>query len=355
MAAPAPTSSSYAVAQVLPTSLGGDATRIFSTSRRAPRGGVRGHGSVLLERALGGVATLLLAAVGFVLAIGRYDVGAYLWIEAALVVATVVARRSCSSRDARARPLARLRRLLRVAAARAAAPDARTKAFTATGAHAPARSPGRSRSRVVVQAFRVLGIWLIAPVRRRRPLAAPVLRARAAALPRDARAVHDQRPRRPRGVLRQLPRQARTSAPIPRSRPGFLFFLLSIVLALPGAVILLLDGCGCAGRRKDDRAPRSEPESTMIEGKRIGGRHPGVQRGEAPRDDARGHPGVRRPHLSSSTTRRATRTVGARTRSRRARPADHRARPREEPRRRRCGRHRLQARARRRHRRRLRR
>ena len=45
---------------------------------------------MLLERALGGAATLALAAVGFVLAIGRYDVGAYLWVELAFVVATVV-------------------------------------------------------------------------------------------------------------------------------------------------------------------------------------------------------------------------------------------------------------------------
>jgi uncharacterized membrane protein YbhN (UPF0104 family) len=45
---------------------------------------------VLLERALGGAATLTLAAVGFALAIGRYDVGAYLWVEGAFVVATVV-------------------------------------------------------------------------------------------------------------------------------------------------------------------------------------------------------------------------------------------------------------------------
>ena len=45
---------------------------------------------MLLERALGGAATLALAAVGFVLALGRYDVGAYLWIEALFVVGTIV-------------------------------------------------------------------------------------------------------------------------------------------------------------------------------------------------------------------------------------------------------------------------
>ncbi len=45
---------------------------------------------MLLERALGGAATLALGAVGLLLAVGHYDVGAYLWIEAAFVVATVV-------------------------------------------------------------------------------------------------------------------------------------------------------------------------------------------------------------------------------------------------------------------------
>ena len=68
----------YAAGQILPTSLGGDAVRILETSRRHPArlGGI--SAIVLLERALGGAATVLLGAVGFVLAIGRYDVGAYL-------------------------------------------------------------------------------------------------------------------------------------------------------------------------------------------------------------------------------------------------------------------------------------
>src|SRR5438874_9590470 len=80
----------YTAGQVLPTSIGGDAARIYETSRRHPGRGGPVAGSVLLERALGGTATLALAAVGFVLAIGRYDVGAYLWLELAFVVATVV-------------------------------------------------------------------------------------------------------------------------------------------------------------------------------------------------------------------------------------------------------------------------
>jgi uncharacterized protein (TIRG00374 family) len=76
----------YAAGQILPTSLGGDASRIYETVRRHEGAGGAAAGTVLLERALGGVATLVLAAVGFALAVGRYDVGGYLWVELAFVV-----------------------------------------------------------------------------------------------------------------------------------------------------------------------------------------------------------------------------------------------------------------------------
>ncbi|HEX9141139.1 MAG TPA: lysylphosphatidylglycerol synthase transmembrane domain-containing protein, partial [Gaiellaceae bacterium] len=81
---------SYTAGQVLPTAVGGDASRVYETARRHP--GRLGDltAIVLLERALGGVATLVLAAVGFALALGQYDVGAYLWIEGAFVIGTVV-------------------------------------------------------------------------------------------------------------------------------------------------------------------------------------------------------------------------------------------------------------------------
>jgi len=82
---------SYAVGQVLPTSVGGDASRIFETARRHPGRITPITGSVLLERSLGGAVTLLLAGVGFLLAIGRYSIGAYLWIEALFVVGTLAA------------------------------------------------------------------------------------------------------------------------------------------------------------------------------------------------------------------------------------------------------------------------
>ena len=80
---------SYAVGQVLPTSVGGDASRIFETSRRHPGQITPITGSVLLERSLGGAVTLVLAGVGLLLAIGRYPIGAYLWIEVVFVVATL--------------------------------------------------------------------------------------------------------------------------------------------------------------------------------------------------------------------------------------------------------------------------
>jgi len=93
----------YTAGQLLPTAVGGDAVRIYETARRHPGQGGPVAGSVLLERALGGAATLALAAVGFALAIGRYDVGAYLWVEGAFVVATVVLAVMLFSR--RLRPL----------------------------------------------------------------------------------------------------------------------------------------------------------------------------------------------------------------------------------------------------------
>jgi len=102
----------YTAGQVLPTSVGGDAARIYETTRRHPGRGGTIAGSVLLERALGGAATLALAAVGFGLAIGRYDVGEYVWVELGFVVATLALAFVLFSRRVR-RPLARTVPLLR--------------------------------------------------------------------------------------------------------------------------------------------------------------------------------------------------------------------------------------------------
>ena len=82
---------SYAFGQVLPTSVGGDAWRIFETSRKHRGNTTAVTGSVLLERALGGAVTLVLAGVGLVIAIGRYPIGQYFWVEILFVLATIAA------------------------------------------------------------------------------------------------------------------------------------------------------------------------------------------------------------------------------------------------------------------------
>jgi uncharacterized protein (TIRG00374 family) len=148
---------SYAAGQILPTSIGGDAMRIFETSRRHPGQGSPIAGSVLLERALGGTATLILAAVGFALAYGHYDVGAYLWIEGAFVLGTIVLAVVLFARSAR-RPLARvvplLRRIWLERPARAV-----YEGIHGYRAHA-GLLVGVLGLTVFVQAFRVLAIWL---------------------------------------------------------------------------------------------------------------------------------------------------------------------------------------------------
>src|SRR3954447_25849371 len=94
---------SYAWGQILPRSVGGDASRIIETSRRHPGRLTPITGSVLVERGLGGAVPLLLAGVGFLFAIGRYPIGAYLWPEAIFVVLTIAAGIVFFSRTARRR------------------------------------------------------------------------------------------------------------------------------------------------------------------------------------------------------------------------------------------------------------
>jgi uncharacterized protein (TIRG00374 family) len=101
---------SYTAGQILPTSIGGDAVRIFETAKRHPGRSGDLTAIVLLERGLGGAATVLLGAVGFVLALGHYDVSAYLWLEGAFVFGTIILIVLFFSRSARpllgrARPL----------------------------------------------------------------------------------------------------------------------------------------------------------------------------------------------------------------------------------------------------------
>jgi uncharacterized protein (TIRG00374 family) len=79
----------YTAGQVLPTSLGGDAVRIVETGRRHPGRTTVITGTVLLERGLGGAATVALGALGFLLSIGEFDVSAYLWLEGVFVFGTI--------------------------------------------------------------------------------------------------------------------------------------------------------------------------------------------------------------------------------------------------------------------------
>jgi uncharacterized protein (TIRG00374 family) len=81
---------SYTASQVLPTSIGGDAMRVYETARRHPGRTGDVTAIILLERGLGGAGTVLLGAIGFVLAVGRYDVSAYLWLEGLFVFGTLL-------------------------------------------------------------------------------------------------------------------------------------------------------------------------------------------------------------------------------------------------------------------------
>jgi glycosyltransferase 2 family protein len=237
---------SYTAGQVLPTSIGGDASRIYETARRHPGRGGPAAGIVLLERALGGAATLTLAAIGFALAVGRYDVGAYLWIEAAFVVGTVVVGVVLFSRAARGPlrvvvPLLRAVRLERpFRAVYEAIHGFRTR---------PALLGGVSLLTLGVQAVRVLAIWCAGksvgvdlsprPYFVMGPLLFLVLLVpftiNGLAV-REAFFV---------SFLGQL--HVNQDAAF---ATGFLFFLVTLVLALPGAAVLAVENLfGGAGPR----------------------------------------------------------------------------------------------------------
>ena len=203
---------SYSAGQLLPTAIGGDAVRVVESARRHPGRAGDLTAIVALERGLGGAATLALGAVGFVLAIGHYDVSAYLWIEGALVArhgapalpvllargTAAAAAHAAPARAGAARPCAALVLRRRAPLPRPSAPARRSvrlhdgRAGGARARHLGVRAGGRHRARP-----------------------AHLLRDGAAVLPRHARPVHAQRLRHPRGVLRQLPRLGRC-----RGRPG---------------------------------------------------------------------------------------------------------------------------------------
>jgi glycosyltransferase 2 family protein len=246
---------SYTAGQVLPTAVGGDASRIYETSRRHP--GRLGDltAIVILERALGGVATLTLAAVGFALAVGTYDVGAYLWIEAAFVAGTIVLAVVFFSRAAR-RPLRRFVPLLR--RVRLERP---LRAFY-EGVHAFRGHVGLMAAvlalTLVVQGVRVLAIWMAGrsvgldlsprPYYVMGPLLFLVLLVpftiNGLAV-REAFFV---------SFLTQLGVEKE-----PALATGFLFFVVTIALSVPGALVLAWENL--RGGAADARALRGRADS----------------------------------------------------------------------------------------------
>ncbi len=229
---------SYAASQVLPTSIGGDAVRVVETSRRHPGRVGDLTAIVLLERGLGGAATVLLGAIGFALALGRYDVGAYLWLELLFVLGTIVLAvlffaRSVRPLLVRSRPLLGRMRLERP-----------LRAFY-EGVHA-FRSHGRLLGTVfsltfTLQAIRVLSIWAAAKAVGidlsplvyyvMGPLFFLVL---LVPFTLNGFAVREAFFVSFLGQLGIDPEAAFAA--------GFLFFLVTVAMALPGVAILLWEG-----------------------------------------------------------------------------------------------------------------
>jgi hypothetical protein len=228
----------YAAGQVLPTALGGDASRIYETSRRHEGASGPAAGTVLLERALGGVATLVLAAAGFALAIGHYDVGGYIWVELAFVVASLVLAVLLFS--TRLHPLLqRVRPLLRTLRIERPLREVYLALHSFRG-DAPLLL-GMFALTLVVQAVRILAIWAagkavgvdLSP----RPyyVMGPLLFL-VALIPFTINgfAVRESFFVSFLGALGVDPDAAFSA--------GFLFFFVTIALALPGVVILLREG-----------------------------------------------------------------------------------------------------------------
>lgn len=228
----------YTAGQLLPTSLGGDAVRIAETSRRHPGRTGDVTGTVVLERGLGGAATVLLGAVGFVLSIGHYDVSAYLWLEGVFVFGTLVAGFLFFARSAR--PLLR-RTLPLLERIRVARP---LRAFY-EGVH-----HFRSRPRLLlgvfvvtlaVQTVRILSIWAA---------------AKAVGIELDVRVYYVMGPLLflvmlvPFTLNGLAVREAffvsfLGTLDVPADQAfaaGFLFFLITALMAVPGGAVMVWEG-----------------------------------------------------------------------------------------------------------------
>jgi uncharacterized protein (TIRG00374 family) len=228
----------YTAGQFLPTSLGGDAVRVVDTARRHAGRTAAITGTVLLERGLGGAATVVLGAIAFVLALGRYDVSAYLWIEGVFVLGTLLAAFVFFSRSAR--PL--LRRLEPLLAR--ARLDRALKAFYES-VHLyrdrPRLLAGVAALSLAVQAVRVLALWAA---------------AQAVGIDLGVVAYYVMGPLLflvmlvPFTLNGIAVREAffvsfLGSLDVPAEQAfaaGFLFFLVTVLMALPGAGILAWEG-----------------------------------------------------------------------------------------------------------------
>jgi glycosyltransferase 2 family protein len=240
---------SYSAGQVLPTAIGGDAVRVVESVRRHPGRAGDLTAVVAVERGLGGVATVALGALGFLLAIGHYDVSAYLWIEGALVAGTLLLLFLFFSRSAR--PLLRrtepLLARLKV--------DRVLRSFYDGVHHYRGHSGllvGTFAFTTAVQAVRVLSIWAS---------------AQAVGIELGPRIYYVMGPLF--FVVMLLPftlngfaiREAffvsfLGSVGVDADQAfaaGFLFFLVAVAMALPGAGILLWEGL-----RGGTRRPRVE-------------------------------------------------------------------------------------------------
>ena len=228
----------YTAGQVLPTSLGGDAVRVVETTRRHPGRGTVVTGTVLLERGLSGATTVALGAVGFLLSIGEYDVSAYLWLEGIFVFGTLVAGFLFFARSARpllrrTQPLFRRFRL------------EKPIRHLYEGVHHYRSHPGLIGKALsvtfVVQAVRILSIWAA---------------AKAVGIDLDPRIYYVFGPLLflvmlvPFTLNGLAVREAffvsfLGSVGVSADQAfaaGFLYFLLTLLLAFPGALMMLRDG-----------------------------------------------------------------------------------------------------------------
>jgi uncharacterized protein (TIRG00374 family) len=228
----------YTAGQILPTALGGDAVRVVETVRRHPGRSAVVAGTVVIERGLGGAATVLLGALGFLLSIGAYDVSAYFWVEGVFVFGTMVLGFLFFARSAR--PLLRWVQPL-LERARVARP---LRAFY-EGIH---YFRGRPRLlgamyvlTLVTLALRVLSIWAC---------------SKAVGIELDPRIYYVFGPLY---LLIMLVPFTLNGIAVREAffvsflgsvgvgadqafAAGFLFFLVTVILALPGGVIMLRDG-----------------------------------------------------------------------------------------------------------------